>query len=69
VSDATGLPKGLLSRIENAQVSPPIATLAKISRALEVPISMYFEEEEPDKKTYSVIRKNSRKQVIRNRKS
>jgi transcriptional regulator with XRE-family HTH domain len=65
MSEATGLSKGLLSRIENAQVSPPIATLAKISRALDVPISIYFEEEEPDDKTYSVIRKNARKQVIR----
>jgi len=65
MSEATGLSKGLLSRIENAQVSPPIATLAKISHALDVPISIYFEEEEPDEKTYSVIRKNARKQVTR----
>jgi transcriptional regulator with XRE-family HTH domain len=65
MSQATGLSKGLLSRVENAQVSPPIATLARISHALDVPISIYFEEEEPDKKTYSVIRKNARKQVIR----
>lgn len=65
VSDSTGLSKGLFSRIENAQVSPPIATLAKISRALDVPISIYFEQDETDDKPYSVIRKNSRKQVIR----
>ena len=28
LGDATGLSKGLLSRIENNQVSPPIATLS-----------------------------------------
>ena len=65
MSEATGLSKGLLSRIENAQVSPPIATLAKISHALDVPISIYFEQDEPDEKTYSVIRRNARKQVTR----
>jgi len=65
MSEATGLSKALLSRIENAQVSPPIATLAKISHALDVPISIYFEQEEPDEKTYSVIRRNARKQVTR----
>jgi len=65
MSEATGLSKALLSRIENAQVSPPIATLAKISHALDVPISIYFEQNEPDEKTYSVIRKNARKQVTR----
>jgi transcriptional regulator with XRE-family HTH domain len=65
MSEATGLSKALLSRIENAQVSPPIATLAKISHALDVPISIYFEQDEPEEKTYSVIRRNARKQVIR----
>jgi transcriptional regulator with XRE-family HTH domain len=65
MAEATGLSKGLLSRIENSQVSPPIATLAKISRALEVPMSFFFEDEEADERTCSVIRKNERKLVIR----
>ena len=46
LGDATGLSKGLLSRIENSQVSPPIATLSKIARGLEVPIGIFFEEDE-----------------------
>ncbi|MBW2565134.1 MAG: helix-turn-helix transcriptional regulator, partial [Deltaproteobacteria bacterium] len=45
LGDATGLSKGLLSRIENNQVSPPIATLSKIARGLEVPIGIFFEED------------------------
>jgi len=65
VGDATGLSKGLLSRIENNQVSPPIATLSKIARGLEVPIGIFFEEDETDHKGYTVTYKNERKQVIR----
>ncbi|MCP4374138.1 MAG: helix-turn-helix transcriptional regulator [Deltaproteobacteria bacterium] len=65
LGDATGLSKGLLSRIENNQVSPPIATLSKIASGLEVPIGIFFEEDEADRKGYAVTYKNERKQVIR----
>ena len=60
-----GLSKGLLSRIENNQVSPPIATLSKIARGLEVPISIFFEEDENLQEGYAVTRSNDRKQVVR----
>ncbi len=65
LGEITGLSKALLSRIENNQVSPPIATLAKISRALEVPISIFFGEDKTDEKPYSVTRRSERRQVIR----
>ncbi len=65
LGDATGLSKGLLSRIENNQVSPPIATLSKIAHGLEVPIGIFFEEDETGRKGYAVTYKNERKQVIR----
>jgi len=65
LGDATGLSKGLLSRIENNQVSPPIATLSKIASGLEVPIGIFFEEDQTDHKGYTVTYKNERKQVIR----
>lgn len=45
LGDRTGFSKSLLSKIENAQVSPPIGTLSKIARALGVPIGYFFEEE------------------------
>jgi transcriptional regulator with XRE-family HTH domain len=58
------LSKGLLSRIENYQVSPPIATLSKISHGLEVPIAIFFDEgQKKDQETYAVTLKNERKQV------
>jgi transcriptional regulator with XRE-family HTH domain len=60
-----GLSKALLSRIENNQVSPPIATLAKISQGLGVPISVFFAGEENDHKGYAVTRKADRKPVVR----
>lgn len=63
--EIVGLSKGLLSRIENNQVSPPIGTLSKISQGLEVPIATFFEEEEEEQKRYTVTKKHERKQVVR----
>ena len=64
LGEETGLSKALLSRIENNQTSPPIATLSKISQALKVPLAIFFEDEEDNHKGYSVIRKGDRKQVV-----
>ena len=50
VSDLTGLSKALLSQIENNNAAPPIATLLKISRALNVSIGYFFREDEPDQR-------------------
>ena len=65
LSEEVGLSKGLLSRIENNQVSPPIATLSKIARGLEVPISIFFEEDESVQEGYAVTHSNDQKQVVR----
>src|SRR6266481_2066321 len=48
VSDLTGLSKGLLSKIENCIVSPPIGTLSKLAKALNVPIGQFFDNEDID---------------------
>ena len=48
VSELAGLSKGLLSKIETCNVSPPIATLAKIADALRVPIGEFFGWSETD---------------------
>ena len=45
VSKRTGLSKALISRVENEQVSPPIATLLRIASALKVEISHFFSDE------------------------
>jgi transcriptional regulator with XRE-family HTH domain len=38
----SGLSKGMLSKMENAQASPSLATLARLSSALSVPITSFF---------------------------
>ena len=50
LSDRTGLSKPLLSQVENAHVMPPVATLLKVSRALGVEISHFFQTEAPEEK-------------------
>lgn len=42
LSEATGFSKGLLSKIENCVVSPPIGTLARLAEAFDVHISDFF---------------------------
>jgi DNA-binding XRE family transcriptional regulator/quercetin dioxygenase-like cupin family protein len=46
----TGISKGMLSKIENAQVSPSLATLARLATGLQVPVTSLFRgfEEEHD---------------------
>jgi len=39
LAELTSLSKGMLSKIENAQASPSLATLARLSGALKVPVT------------------------------
>jgi transcriptional regulator with XRE-family HTH domain len=55
LSRLTGLSKPLLSQIENQIVIPPIATLLKISRALEKDIAFFFQDPNNDRKV-AVVR-------------
>ncbi len=50
LSEATELSKPLLSQIENDQVIPPLATLLRIAKALNVPLQTFFEEEDNTQK-------------------
>lgn len=43
VSDATGLTKGFISRIERDETSPSVATLVMICQVLSLPIGSLFE--------------------------
>lgn len=45
LSNLTTLSKPLLSQIENEQVVPPLATLLKIAKGLNVGIHFFFEDE------------------------
>jgi transcriptional regulator with XRE-family HTH domain len=51
LSLATGFSKGLLSKIENCVVSPPIGTLARVAEAFKVHISEFFETGETQSDT------------------
>jgi transcriptional regulator with XRE-family HTH domain len=50
VADRSGLSLGMISKIENAQTSPSMRTLARLSQALEIPVTTFFRgfEEEHD---------------------
>ena len=63
VAGATGLSIPLLSQVENNAVSPPVATLLRIARALEVGISYFFREEESRERAV-VVRKHERKKTF-----
>ena len=62
LSDRTGLSKPLLSQIEQELVSPPIATLLKISKALQVNISFFFQDGNPDERVV-VVKKDESKVI------
>jgi transcriptional regulator with XRE-family HTH domain len=64
VAETTGLSIPLLSQVENNAVSPPVATLLRIARALDVGISYFFREEE-SKERAVVVRKHERKKTFR----
>ncbi|MBI5966901.1 MAG: helix-turn-helix transcriptional regulator [Deltaproteobacteria bacterium] len=64
VAGKTGLSIGLLSQVENNAVSPPVATLLRIAKALDVNIGYFFREEE-SKERAVVVRKGERKKVFR----
>jgi len=64
VAETTGLSIPLLSQVENNAVSPPVATLLRIAKALEVGISYFFREEESRERAV-VVRKHERKKTFR----
>jgi len=57
-----GLSPSVLNQIENHLVSPPLGTLIKIARALNLSVSDFFGE---GGKSYSLVRKDERKKVSR----
>ncbi|MQA07732.1 MAG: helix-turn-helix domain-containing protein [Pseudonocardiaceae bacterium] len=42
LAEESNLSKGMLSKIENVQASPSLATLARLSEALAVPVTAFF---------------------------
>ena len=50
VADRSGLSVGMVSKVENAQTSPSLATLTRLAKAIAVPLTSFFRgfEEERD---------------------
>jgi len=42
LAEASGLSRGMLSKLEKGQVSPSLATLVRLSVALQVPVTAFF---------------------------
>lgn len=66
VSEASGLGKGLLSKVENFRVTPTLPTLAKLSETLGVKLSELVDGLD-EKPRLCVVRRGERKIVERDR--
>src|SRR4030081_204699 len=55
---AAGISAGMLSKIENASISPSLATLDALAKALNVPVSRLFAESE-DRRDCSFVKAGS----------
>ncbi len=64
VADETGFSPALISQIERGNVSPPIATLARLARFFDVRLGYFFTENE-EENAYGVVKKNERRVVGR----
>jgi transcriptional regulator with XRE-family HTH domain len=60
----TGVSKSVLAEIESDEVTPPVATLLKLARALHVGMAYFFKDEPPVEKV-SVTRSGERVRVKR----
>jgi transcriptional regulator with XRE-family HTH domain len=65
MAEEIGFSPALISQIENHNVSPPIATLAKIARYFDVPMANFFDEDEAQHGEYEIVRGSDRKRVRR----
>jgi len=64
LSTLTGLSKPLISQIENNRVVPPVATLLKLARALDVGLGFFFQETE-SRDLVVLTKKNERRSIAR----
>ncbi|WP_321324004.1 XRE family transcriptional regulator [Thiomicrorhabdus sp.] len=65
IAEQSGISRGMLSKIENGQVSPSLDSLLKIARALGIPISALFKEFDNEESQAQLIRSNERLEVVR----
>jgi len=60
----SGVPKSVLAEIESGDVTPPVATLLKLARAMNVGMAFFFQDEAAADKV-SVTRKDQRIKIRR----
>ncbi|QKI90145.1 helix-turn-helix domain-containing protein [Thiomicrorhabdus xiamenensis] len=65
VSEQSNISRGMLSKIENGQVSPSLDSLLRISQALGIPISALFKEFDTEGETAQHVKANERLEVVR----
>jgi len=63
LSDRSGLSTAVLSQIENHLISPPLGTLIRLAKALDVKSSGFFDQH--GNKSFTIVRKDERKPVSR----
>ncbi|MDX2306534.1 MAG: XRE family transcriptional regulator [Microscillaceae bacterium] len=59
LAEATGLSKGMLSKIENGRTIPSITTLSAITQALQVDLSLFFNNIESNNGFKYIVKKKS----------
>jgi transcriptional regulator with XRE-family HTH domain len=64
LAQQTKLTKGAISKIETAQVSPPVSTLLRIATALNVPLARLFAEDTTDP-SYVLTRRGKGRVITR----
>jgi len=64
LAESSGFTQGYLSKVENADKSPPVSTLIRLARVLEVSISDLFGEAET-RNPISLVRKDERREMAR----
>jgi len=64
LSTLTRLSKPLISQIENNRVVPPVATLLKLSQALDVGLGFFFQEKE-SRDLVVITKKSERRSIAR----
>ncbi len=64
VADETGFSPALISQIERGNVSPPIATLARLARFFDVRMGFFFKKKE-DERPFKVMRLAERRIIDR----
>jgi len=63
ISQRTGIEASLLEEIEEGEIAPPLGTVIKLAKALEMKVGYFISGEES--KAYTIVRRDDRKVVSR----